>query len=220
MRALKWDQGDHVLIAAPTKAGKTTLAAQLLEKRSHVVMLVTKPKDETFAREYGKWERLERFPRGGLRDFQKRVLIWPRPQKTIPLTIAYQREVMREAMDKLYHKGNRCVCIDEGLYFSDPKYVGMSTELGMMHYSARSSGLSMVTLTQRPSWLPKIVLSSITHGYFARTRDRDDLKKLAEIGSIDAREVGYNLGILPERHDYVYVNPQGDARPAVVNTKR
>lgn len=218
IRQMKWRQGEHILIAGPTSAGKTTLAASLLQKRSHVVMLVTKPKDETFAKQFKGWTRLERWPKGGPPNYETRVLLWPTPRKTIPETIAYQREIMREAVDAIFHQGKRCLAIDEGLYFSDSQFIGMGRELGMMHYTARSSGISMVTLSQRPFYLPKVILSSITHGYFARTRDKDDLKRLADIGSVDAKEVAHNLGILPDRHDYVYVNPQGDVSPAVVNT--
>ena len=220
LKRLKWRQGEHVLVSGPTSAGKTTLAAQLLPRRSHVVMLVTKLKDPTFASEYKGWERLEKWPKGGPPSYMRRILLWPKPEKTTRATILKQRDVMRDTLDAILHEGGRCVCVDEGLYFSDPKYLGLSTELGMMHYTGRSAGISMVTLAQRPFYLPKVVLSSITHGYFARTRDKDDLKRLADIGSVDTKEVAANLATLSDRHDYVYLNPQGDARSAVVNTRR
>lgn len=220
LQRLKWRQGEHVLVSGPTSAGKTTLAASLLPRRSHVVMLVTKLKDPTFANEYKGWERLEKWPRGGPPSYMRRILLWPKPERTTRETIAKQRDVMRDALDAILHEGGRCVCVDEGLYLSDPKYLGLSTELGMLHYTGRSAGISMVTLAQRPFYIPKVVLSSITHGYFARTRDKDDLKRLADIGSVDAREVAANLAVLQDRHDYVYLNPQGDARPSVVNTRK
>jgi len=219
-RRLKWRQGEHILIAGPTSAGKTTLASHLLQRRSHVVMIVTKVKDETFKREFKGWTIMDRWPKGGPPNYETRILLWPTPQKTIPETIRHQREVIGEAINAMFRQGRRCICIDEGLYFSDSRYLGMGTELGMLHYTARSSGISMVTLSQRPFYLPKVILSSITHGYFARTRDKDDLKRLSDIGSVDAKEVAYNLGILGDRHDYVYVNPQGDGKPSVVNTAR
>lgn len=220
LRRLKWRQGEHVLISGPTSAGKTTLAASLLPRRSHVVMLVTKMKDPTFANEYRDWERLEKWPRGGPLNYQRRILLWPKPEKTTAATIAKQRDIMRETMDAILHEGGRCVCVDEGLYFSDPMFLNLKAELGMLHYTGRSAGISMVTLAQRPFYLPKIVLSSITHGYFARTRDKDDLKRLADIGSVDAKEVAANLAVLKDRHDYVYLNPQGDGASSIVNTRK
>jgi len=45
-------QGDHILIAAPTKAGKTTMARRLIKKRGHTVVFVTKTHDDTIRNDY------------------------------------------------------------------------------------------------------------------------------------------------------------------------
>jgi len=221
LKGLQWRQGEHVLVCGPTSSGKTTLVRPLLERRGHVVMLVTKTKDPTIERDFSGWTRFDRWPKRGLRyDRHTRVLIWPRSGKTMRETIAIQREVHKDALNQVMREGNICLYVDEGLYFADPKYMGLSTELGMLHYTGRSAGISMVTAAQRPFYLPKVILSSITHGYFARTRDKDDLKRLADIGSVDTREVAANLGALTDRHDFVYLNPQGTASPAVLNTRK
>lgn len=217
---LAWRQGEHVLVCGPTSAGKTSLVRPLLERRSHVVALFTKLRDDTIKRDFGSFTRYEEWPKHGFKPNETRVMIWPRPEKTTLGTIRKHRAVMTHALDMLLREGNRCLYMDEGLYLSDPRYGNLSTAMGLVHYAGRSAGISAVTTAQRPFYLPKIILSSITHGYFARTRDRDDLKRLADIGSVDTREVAYNLANLPDRHDFVYLNPQGDGKPAVVNTRK
>lgn len=218
MRTLKWDQGDHVLLSAPTKAGKTTLASRLIAKRSHAVIFVTKMKDPTFASEFGNWTRFHQWK--DVKPYHSRILLWPRPGKTIRETLAIQRETFALALDSIAREGNRAVIVDEALMFTDPKILGFGTEVGMMHYYGRSSGISMMTLTQRPAWIPKVIYSSVTHAYVARTRDQQDLKRLSDMGGIDPKEVAANITQLPSRHDYLYLNPQGDASPVVVNTRK
>ena len=221
LSSLQWEQGDHILIAAPTKSGKTTMVRHLLSKRSHVVIFVSKLKDPTFLTEYKGWTILEEWPKDGPKPWETRILLWPKAEKTLGATLAKMRRVFAYALDSIAHEGKRCVVIDEGLMFTDPKYLGFGSEVGMLHYFGRSSGISMVTLTQRAAWIPVVVYSSVTHAYIARTRDRNDHKRLADLGGgLDLTRVRDTLTRLPSRHDYLYLNPQGDATPVVVNTRK
>lgn len=220
VRNLDWKQGEHLLISAPTGAGKTTLMQQIIQRRSHAVVFVSKMSDPTFQREFRGWERLYEWPKRGPRGYQRRILLWPKAEKEVRDTLQTQREVFRDAINKILHEGNRAVVIDESLMMNDPKLVGLATEIGMAHYYGRSAGISMVDLTQRPSWIPKVIYSSVSHAYISRTMDKDDAKRLSDMGGIDSKEVGYNLTMLPQKHDYLYLNPMGDATPAVVNTRK
>jgi hypothetical protein len=220
IRALEWKQGDHMLISAPTNAGKTTMAHKLSAKRSHVVVFVSKMKDPTFVNEFKDFERLTEWPKGGPRGYQDKILLWPKPEKLMVDTLEKQREVFDHAINAILHQGNRCVVIDESLMMTDPRYIGLGKQVGLAHYYGRSAGITMLSLTQRPSWIPKVIYSSVSHAYIASTKDRDDARKLSDMGGIDAREVGHNLMRLPTRHDYVYLNPLGDASPTIVNTRR
>ena len=222
-RALQWRQGEHVLLAAPTSAGKTTMARKLADKRSHVIMLVTKTHDETIRAEFRGWDRVHSWSE--LKPWHTKVLLWPKPGKTLADTLNLQRDVMRDALDGI-GRGNRTgwsgwgVVVDESHYMTDPKFLNLGKEIAMLHHVGRSAGISMMDLTQRPSWIPKIIYSSVTHAYVARTRDAGDLKRLADLGGIDPRLTAHAVATLPTRHDYVYVSPQTDAPPAIVNTRR
>jgi len=220
LSSLRWKQGDHMLISAPTNAGKTTMARRLIEKRSHVIFFVSKMKDPTFVNDFKGFDRLTSWPKGGPRAYQNRILLWPTPEKITTDTLAKQRDVFREAINAILHQGNRCIVIDESLMMTDPQFIGLGKEIGLAHYYGRSAGITMLDLTQRPSWIPRVIYSSVSHAYIASTKDRDDAKRLSEMGGVDAKEVGHNLMRLPTRHDYVYLNPLGDAAPTVVNTRR
>lgn len=219
--AQRWEQGDHILIAAPTKAGKTTLMSKLIGMRGHKVIFVTKQKDETFAREFKDWDVLREWPKGGPPPWMTHILLWPKAVKyNKAATIANQRRVFHNALERINSEGNRTVVFDETLYLTDPKLGGLGNWLSYLAYHGRSSGITLVALTQRPAWIPVIVYSSVTHAYIARTRDRNDTKRLADMGGIDTKEVAGVLQDLPTRHDYVYLNPQGDAVPSIVNTRK
>lgn len=225
LRSLTWDQGDHILVAAPTKAGKTTLMSTLVRKRSHVVVFVTKLKDPTFETQFPRsagWKVYREWP-ADARDipaWDTRILLWPRQMKTLKATYAEQRRVFAHAIDAIAYEGNRCVVIDEGLMFTNPRILGFATEMELMHYYGRSSGISMVFLTQRPAWIPPVIYSSATHAYIAKTTHRDDMKKLADMGGIDHKLTAENIMRLNSRHDYTYLNPQGDAPPTIINTRK
>lgn len=218
----RWEQGDHLFISAPTKAGKTTLAAAILNLRSRVVVFVSKLKDETFRREFKGWTILREWPKNGPEPWQTHILLWPEAVKNdLDATTAVQRAVFRDALNRISTTGHWCVVIDETLMFTDPKYIGLGKQVGQLHYFGRSSGITMVTLSQRPAWIPKVIMSSVTHAFIARIMDADDAKRLGDLGgNINRREVVEQLGKLPTRHDYLYLNPQGDAAPVVVNTRK
>lgn len=217
---LQWRQGEHILISGPTGSGKTTMMRRLIEKRSHVVVFVSKMYDETFSREFKGWTRFTEWPKGGPKPYQRRILLWPKPEKELRSTLDVQRDVFRHAINSISTQGNRSIVIDESLMMNDPRLIGLGTEIGLMHYYGRSHGISMVDLTQRPAWIPNVIYSSVTHAYIAKTMDRNDLKRLSDMGGVDAREVGNNLMMLPRRQDYVYLNPLGDASSSVVNTRK
>lgn len=220
MMQSNWRQGEHMLISAPTGAGKTTMMSRLVERRSHAVILVAKMKDPTFRREFKSWEILREWPKGGPRSYQNRILLWPKAEKNVIDTLIKQREVFRHALNEILNQGNRCVVIDESLMMNDAKLLNLGTEVGMMHYYGRSAGITMVDLTQRPAWIPKVIYSSVTHAYIAETKDRMDTQRLSDLGGVDSKEVAANLARLPSRHDYVYLNPLGDTPPSVVNTRK
>ena len=219
MEKLRWNQGQHVVIAAPTGTGKSTLASHLLTKRGHTVAMVSKWSDETFAREYKGWKIYREWP-DRVPSYHEKILLWPRQGKTIDETNLIQKRVFTNALDRIHRQRNWCIYIDEGLYMCDPKMVGLGNQIASLFYFGRSAGLSMLLSTQRPAWVPKVVRSSASHVYVAKTNDPDDLKSLGDFAGTDRRKAGAVLEALPEKFDYLYVNPMGKADPRIINVRK
>lgn len=214
MRTLQWKQGEHLMLAAPTQCGKTTLASYLTARRSHVVVLASKTRDDNLRKRYADYRRYPSWPphRG-----DKRVMLWPRQQPTLSETVTHQRAIFKTCLDSVSRQTGWCVVVDEAHWCS--QFLRLDREIAVLHHQGSSSGVSMVTLTQRPAWIPRIIYSSASHVFIGHTSDKDDLKALSNLGGVDAREVSetvMNMG----RHDLLYLNPLGEASPAVVNIRR
>ncbi len=221
LRTLAFRQGEHIAVFGPTSSGKTTLIREIIERRGHVVCLMTKLKDPTIQKDYQGFKRFDRWPKHGFKPTEDRVMIWPYPEKTLPRTKAKQKAVMSDAFNHIARDGGWCVMLDETLYMTDARMLNLQSEVSMLHYYGRSAGISAVTLSQRPYHVPRVVLSSSTHAYFAKTYDAGDRKRLTELGGVNPREITFNMDRSDlSRHDFIYVNPQGDASPRIVNTRK
>lgn len=195
-----WKQGEHVCVNGPTGVGKTTLISRILPARRYVVMLVTKVHDNTITKEFKDFEVIEKWPP---RFHQERVLLWPKPGKTIRDTMKRQHDVFQEALDRIFQDRNWCVVTDEQHYVC--KDLNLERENTMFQHQGRSSGLSCVNGAQRPAWVPLITMSGSTHYFLWKNTLQADLKRLSDIGGIDRNELEAQLRTL-DKHEFVYIN--------------
>jgi hypothetical protein len=216
MHELKWRQGEHFLIAAPTQTGKTTIAAYLVNRRKFVCVLGSKSKDKQLTERYPTFTRIEKWSRRVPREHQK-VLLWPKVQNTIADTVLLQREVHKDYLDYINRIGGYCTVVDE--YHWEAQFLRLDKELAAHHHQGSTNGNTMLDLTQRPAWIPRITYSSATHALIGRTRDKDDLKALSQLGGVDSARVIETVQRMG-RHDLLYLNPMGDASPCIINTRK
>lgn len=212
-----WKQGEHVFIYGENGSGKTDINFRLLNMRQFSVALLTKPHDPIFTSPLTRgYKRVNSWPPREVNAFgNSHFLLSAKPTRNMDELIARQREILPPAIDNIYQDGGWTVSFDETLQLT--RNLGMTKQLESFAYLARSNALSGVYCTQRPVRIPVIIPQSCMHAFIARSRRKDDLAVLAELGP-DKNELARMMTQLHTRHDFIYVNTLGDYPLTIVNT--
>ena len=204
-KRLQWKQGEHVALIAPTGAGKTTAMESLLPFRQYSIFFGTKPDDKLYRRiQNAGYVRVDSIRE--VRPWQNKILLWPKHRKTIPETLNHQREVFADAMNTVVQQRGWTVWFDECKYMS--QMLKLQTEITYCLEQLRSVHATTVSGAQRPVWLPRSVLSNATHVFLWRTTDREDAKRLSDIGGVDNRLLASEAQTLG-KHEFIYVYTRG-----------
>jgi hypothetical protein len=198
-RRLDWRQGEHVTLVGPTGCGKSTLQLALLERRRFVVFLASKPKDPILSKlsRIGFVKRTS-WPPGPL---DERVTYAPRLKN--PEDVVTQRDGFRDAIADMYRQGGWCIVADELRYLTE--YLRLGPLLELVWQQGRTLNLSLVAGAQRPARVPLSAFNQPTHLFLFRESDDRNLKRLSEIGTVNAREVRETVSNLG-RYQFLHVN--------------
>ena len=131
--------------------------------------------------------------------------------------ITVQREQFKRCLDGVGREGGWTVVVDEAHWTS--QFLKLDKEVAVLHHQGSSSGVTMVVLTQRPAWIPRIIYSSASHVFLGQTAFKDDLRSLSSMGGVNAKEVMETVQTIG-RHDLLYLNPMGDNEPCVINIRK
>lgn len=196
--ATQWEQGQHITMIGTTGSGKTTLAEQILGIRSYVVIFGVKGRDDS----------MEKFIRSGYirlkrwnPDIDDYVVLWPVVKGAAHIND--QREVFEEAIDSIFRSGGWCVVFDEVSYLSDT--LRMEKHLKFLLNQGRSSGISVVGMTQRPAFIPLAFYDQATHLFLWRDNDHRNLARVGELAGLASRVVQREVAEL-ERREVLYLN--------------
>lgn len=200
-----WRPGEHVSTIGPTGAGKTTLNEAILALRKYVVILATKPADESLDRMLdkngGDFHRIDSWPPSLPPRLMPKVIVWPK-WKTSADT-RNQQAVMGEALDGLFAERNWTFYVDELFYLCEMLH--LRTMLRLHWTQGRSLGLSLVGSTQRPAWVPLEMYSQATHVMFFRQTDKRDLDRIQGLVDLDPATIRQIIRRLP-KYVFLYIN--------------
>lgn len=204
--AKHWVPGEHIMITAPTGVGKSVVAQEIVSLRRNVVVIGTKREDDTMD-DYLKWGYVRIYdwpPPPRMRGGPYRYVLWPKIRDIDDV----------DRFKPLYEKFLRAtfripwitVVLDECQFMTE--YLGLGKLIGVLLHQGRSGKLTLVSLSQRPKWIPPAVRSSASYAFLGRTKDRDDITALADFGGEDRRDM-YNqirrLSPYPKDHQILYV---------------
>jgi hypothetical protein len=198
--ANKGGQAQHVTVVGPAGQGKTTLILALVADRAerreaNVVVLATKPKDPTLSR-LG-WPIIREWPPG---YGQGQVIFWPKFPKDVRRAAVTQRMAFEPVMADIFADGKRVVVIDEVWYFTN--VLGMEHMMTQFWAQGRSNDLIVVAGTQRPRSVPRSMFSEASWFFAFRTADEDELRRVGEIGGVDAKHLRSVMRTL-KPHEFV-----------------
>jgi hypothetical protein len=200
-----WRQGEHFTIIAPTYGGKSVLAVKgLLPLWKYTLTLDAKGEDKTL-RQSGRTIRRHPTWLHRQRDDRFHLLLPHDMEQAASLALSSLRNVFTE-------KG-WLVNIDELRLFTDRQYLpkfqkALPSMVEKIWLYGRSRGITLLSGTQAPRFIPSAALEQARHFLIGRTTRKDALDRLGEIsfGDIDLiRQIVPTL----DDYEFLYLNSRG-----------
>src|SRR5215472_980324 len=200
MFATAHKQGEHIAAVGPNGTGKTLLCLELCKiigakrakdgRPSRVVVLQYKPRDDTLRQilPEKEWPIIKKWPPA---YGQEHSIVWPKGGP--PSTAAKrQRVVFLPLLDTIYAEGGQTVYIPGAAYFERPlpNGLGMSGTMEQFWSTARSLKLTVVSDTQRPRQVTRLMWTEPAWLMIFAVDDWEDIKRVAELSGF-RREVLY-----------------------------
>lgn len=206
-----WGHGEHVTLIGKTGSGKTHAALALMDLRTYSLIAATKRRDpllkEAVTHGYKVTESMREIPRTETgTPVHRKVIVWPgQAIESERERLAMQASALRETLSIAERQGYWTVLLDETMWAYDR--LGLKKELDSVWYQGRSAGVSLVACAQRPTRVPRLMISQASHLFLWRVSDKRDLEPLREIaGAIPSELIEATLPTLDwDRHELLYV---------------
>lgn len=173
-------QPEHLEVLGPSGSGKTHLMATLLRDRQQVrntaaVLVATKKADTTLLK-LG-WPITDSWA-----DVRKhrQVIFWPRTDLLGTARDAYQERKIRDLLDRLWVEDSNTIVAFDEVARAEELSAELKTRIRMWWREARSQGLTMLAMKQRPQGADRHMSSETYWTAAFVPNDRADLERFAE----------------------------------------
>lgn len=179
-----WEQGEQLVLLGKTGRGKTTFAADVLERRNQqrqatCIQFVTKKRDPTSDKLISEgWDRIRRWPPTYSQRQRGQMILWP-PYTKASTYPTDARPVFLEALDEIMEEGNWTLYLDEASYAVQS--LRLRTSLDEFFTQSRSNGITLMAGSQRPVWVSRAQLSQHAWVCSFRIGDHQDATRAAEV---------------------------------------
>jgi hypothetical protein len=198
----QWKPGQHVALIGPTGTGKSTLMVGILPMRKYVMALDPKGGDSTLSKleSYGfihsEWPPNKKV-RKDIEDGKPARLIIGGKLKTADELPKLRAQLARALTDSFNERG-WTVYLDELQIAADRRMMNLMTPIERNLIAARDRKVSMVGSFQRPAYVPRAASEMSTWFVVFYTRDRDVVRRIAEMAGRPTEEVRGMVEGLPE----------------------
>jgi hypothetical protein len=174
---------EHMEILGPTGSGKSFFEATVLKLRaarwgSHIVVIATKPADDTVAA-LG-WPVVTKWPPNEWKKENAQVVYWAKAPTPDERGTEQQRQAVNELLHRLWRpQSNIVVAFDEIAYVEQD--LGLRGMVTRYYREARALGITIVASTQRPANVSRYMHSESKWKVFFAPEDEDDAERMAQV---------------------------------------
>lgn len=203
----KW-QPEHMEILGPTGCGKSYFEKHILlervrVRRSHVVILLTKPADKTLAQL--DWPVVTKWPPNEWNHKNRQVLFHAKSTGLGKGARARQAEQVEQLLDGLWHPdANVILAVDEIAYVEQE--LGLRTHMTTYMREGRTLGITVVASTQRPAGVSRAVHSETAWVAAFAPKDQDDAERMAQILGEKKHYTEVLMDLDREKREFVLVH--------------
>lgn len=210
-----WQPGQHIAAIGKTREGKTNFFVWLLqETRQYVMALDPKGEDESLSA--SNWQRVITVPFGtgkprwGSGEWRAWRTIEQDRAEGRPVRIiaglhartraadAYNKLLMRDAVEYVRQVGGFTLYVDEHQVFSDPRMFNLGKDIARQAITAARDGVSVITSMQYLAWVERASTRQATMIAMCRTGDPDLIRSAAQMAGRPWRMIEAALNELPK----------------------
>jgi hypothetical protein len=179
-------QPEHVAIYGPTGSGKSWFERTILMERarlrgSHIIVVATKPADETL-RGMG-WPITTVWPpKRGWRDKRgshDQVIFWAKADGLDKEGRAQQKAAIEDLLSQLWRPNSNVIVVFDELAYLEQE-LDLTTTITTYFREARALGITIVSNTQRPTGTTRWMHSESGWSVFFAPKDEEDAERLAQ----------------------------------------